>query len=121
MEVELSMSDAENILTLCVRVLNQQNQPLGRTADVEVQSQNTSDSFRIKHSDASQDTDVSGIPGFSQVRVYEVTVTSKECLQAKFTVCAAHQRDCDGCVRIRCADSTAATGAGGDTITIMVT
>jgi hypothetical protein len=58
-----------------IRVLNAQKQPLGGTVDIDIQSQNTSDSYSLKGVDASKDIDVTGLARFPQVSVYEVTVT----------------------------------------------
>lgn len=69
------MPDRDDDISLRVRVLNRQGQPLGGTVDIDIQSRDTSDSLRVRGADASKDIDISGLPRFPQVPVYEVTVT----------------------------------------------
>jgi hypothetical protein len=68
------MPDNENDVALCVRVLNQQRQPLGGTVDIELKPQVAGETLNVNGVDASKDIAISGLQRAPQ-GIYEVTVT----------------------------------------------
>ena len=61
-------------ISIRIRVLNPQRQPLGGTVDVEFKPQNVGQTMNVKGADASKDIDVSGLQRTPQ-GLYQVTVT----------------------------------------------
>lgn len=68
------MSEIFSDISIRLRVLNAQRQPLGGTVDIELKPQAAGDTVNVKAADASKDIDISGLQRPPQGN-YQVTVT----------------------------------------------